>query len=160
MAASDMPGIIGCQRAALRTPLVADPGERWEYGIGIDWAGLAVEAVTGKRLADVLVRDGILGPLGMRDTGFRIGPEQRGAARLHACPRRRTGPWRQSPSRCRRTPNSTWAAAGSTAPRRTTCAFCRMLLNGGTLDGARILAPETVAALGRNQIGRAEGRGR
>ena len=37
--ARSVPGIIGCQRAALTTPLVADPGERWEYGIGIDWAG-------------------------------------------------------------------------------------------------------------------------
>ena len=34
-----LPGIITCRRTALDTPLVADPGERWEYGIGIDWAG-------------------------------------------------------------------------------------------------------------------------
>src|SRR5437868_10758233 len=42
-----LPGIIECKNQALATPLVADPGERWEYGINLDWAGKAVEAVTG-----------------------------------------------------------------------------------------------------------------
>ena len=46
--AKGVPGIITCQNAALRTPLLSDPGERWEYGINIDWAGKMVETVSGK----------------------------------------------------------------------------------------------------------------
>jgi len=49
-AAKDIPGIITCQNAALRTPLLSDPGDRWFYGINIDWAGKMVEATSGKSL--------------------------------------------------------------------------------------------------------------
>ena len=44
------PGIISCQNAALKTPIMTDPGTRWEYGTNIDFVGKAVEAVSGKRL--------------------------------------------------------------------------------------------------------------
>ena len=46
----NIPGIITCQNAALGTPLLFDPGDKWFYGIGIDWAGKMVEAASGKRL--------------------------------------------------------------------------------------------------------------
>lgn len=55
--------------ASLHTPLLFDPGDQWEYGISTDWVGLAVEAVTGRQLGDVLAET-ILSPLGMVDTGF------------------------------------------------------------------------------------------
>src|SRR5437667_15374 len=45
---ANLPGIISCKNAALTTPLAFDPGDRWEYGINIDFAGKAVEAVSGK----------------------------------------------------------------------------------------------------------------
>ena len=45
-----IPGITTCENKALTLPLASDPGERWEYGINIDWVGKAVEAVSGKRL--------------------------------------------------------------------------------------------------------------
>ena len=48
------PGVISCANAALTLPLVADPGEKWEYGIGIDWVGKAVEAVTGQKLGQIM----------------------------------------------------------------------------------------------------------
>jgi hypothetical protein len=44
------PGIISCQNAALKTPIMTDPGTRWEYGTNIDFVGKAVEARSGKRL--------------------------------------------------------------------------------------------------------------
>ena len=47
-----MPNIFSCQNAALMLPLVFDPGERWEYGINIDWIGKAVERVSDQRLGD------------------------------------------------------------------------------------------------------------
>lgn len=78
-----IPGIGTCQNAALRTPLVADPGERWEYGIGIDWAGKMIEAVSGKRLGAYL-QENFFDPLGMKSTGFKITPDMRGRmARIH-----------------------------------------------------------------------------
>src|SRR6476660_1330703 len=70
------PGITSCKNAALRTPIMSDPGTRWEYGTNIDFVGKVIEAVSGKRL-DAYLRDQVLAPLGMSDTGFRIGESQR-----------------------------------------------------------------------------------
>src|SRR3712207_1375615 len=146
-----LPGIITCKRAALETPLVADPGERWEYGIGIDWAGLAVEAVTGQRLEEVL-RERILGPLGMEDTAFRIGEAQRARlASMHA--RGPDGRLSAIPFEVPQDPEFHMGGGGLYGTAPDYLRFCRMVLNGGTLDGARILSPETVAEMGRNQIG-------
>src|ERR1700675_4319141 len=65
------PGITTCQNAALKTPLMTDPGTRWEYGTNIDFVGKAVEAVSGKRL-DAYLRDHMFAPLGMPRTGVKI----------------------------------------------------------------------------------------
>jgi CubicO group peptidase (beta-lactamase class C family) len=77
----DIPGIISCQNKALTTPLLFDPGERWNYGINIDFIGKAVEAVSGMTLEAYFAAH-ITGPLGMTDTAFRMGESQR--ARLSA----------------------------------------------------------------------------
>src|SRR2546422_2405224 len=74
--ATGTPGITTCTNAALTTPLMFDPGDRWEYGISIDWAGKMVEAVSGQRL-DRYFQENIFGPLGMKDTSFTISPSQR-----------------------------------------------------------------------------------
>ena len=55
------------------TPLLCDPGERWEYGISIDWVGKIVEAVSGQRL-DRYLAEHICQPLGMHDTAFTLSP--------------------------------------------------------------------------------------
>ena len=145
-----LPGIITCRRDALRTPLVADPGERWEYGIGIDWAGLAVEAVTGQRL-DAVLRERVLGPLGMRDTGFRIGEAQRARlASMHA--RGPDGSLAAIPFEVPQDPEFHMGGGGLYGTAPDYLRFCRMVLNGGALDGARILRPETVADMARDQI--------
>ena len=62
------PAIISCANAALNVPLIFGPGERWEYGVGIDFAGKAVEAVTGQKLGRYM-KENIFDPLGMKDTG-------------------------------------------------------------------------------------------
>src|SRR5215207_7477204 len=54
-----IPAITTCQNAALKTPIMTDPGTRWEYGTNIDFVGKAIEAVSGKRL-DVYLRDNVL----------------------------------------------------------------------------------------------------
>ncbi len=112
------PGIISCLNAALKTPIMTDPGTRWEYGTNIDFVGKAVEAVSGKRL-DAYLRDNMFAPLGMNDTGFKI--TNRCASGWSACMRAaRTERWRRSRSSWSRIRNSTWAAAASTARRPTT----------------------------------------
>ena len=81
--ATGIPAVGSCQNAALTTPLLADPGERWEYGISIDWVGKMVEAASGQRL-DRYMTEKLFMPLGMGDTGFAIGPAQRlRKARMH-----------------------------------------------------------------------------
>ena len=65
MKVANVPGIVTCKNDALKAPLVADPGDSWEYGINIDWAGKAVERVSGQSLDDYL-REHIFAPLGMR----------------------------------------------------------------------------------------------
>src|SRR6476660_3637050 len=66
LAKTGLPGIISCQNAALKTPIMTDPGTRWEYGTNIDFVGKAVEAASGKRL-DAYLRDNLFAPLGMSD---------------------------------------------------------------------------------------------
>src|SRR6202023_2997861 len=70
------PGITTCKNAALQTPIMTEPGTRWEYGTNVDFVGKAVEAISGKRL-DAYLRDHLFKPLGMTDTGFKIGEQQR-----------------------------------------------------------------------------------
>jgi methyl acetate hydrolase len=145
-----LPGVISCRRAALTTPLVADPGERWEYGIGIDWAGLAVEAVTGRRLAEVL-RERVTGPLGMADTAFRVGAAQRARlASMHA--RGPDGSLAPIPFEVPQDPEFHMGGGGLYGTVRDYLRFCRMILGGGALEGARVLAPETVTEMRRDQI--------
>jgi methyl acetate hydrolase len=140
------------ERALLpRTPLMFDPGTRWQYGTNIDWVGRIVEAVSGERL-DVYFRKHILGPLGMTDTGFVISPAQR-ARRANAHLRKPDGSLVPQPLEAPSTPK-TFSGGGSlysTAPDYLT--LIRMMLQGGQFDGVQILRPETVALMGENQIG-------
>src|SRR6201999_22159 len=76
LAKAGLPAVTTCKNDALKTPLMTDPGTRWEYGTNIDFVGKAVEAASGKRL-DAYLRDHMFVPLGMSDTGFRIGESQR-----------------------------------------------------------------------------------
>ena len=150
MAHAGVPGIITCQNAALATPLVADPGERWEYGTGIDWAGKAVEAVSGQKL-DAYLQDHVLGPLGMRDTAFRIGDAQRARlAAMHA--RQPDGGLQPIPFEVPQDPEFHMGGGGLYATAPDYLRFCRMVLGRGRLDGAQILRAETVAEMERDQI--------
>src|SRR5262245_50508714 len=72
---SGMPSMASGKVAALRMPLVFDPGDKWEYGVNIDWAGRLVEALSGQTL-DAYFRDKIFTPLGMQDTAYVTSAEQ------------------------------------------------------------------------------------
>lgn len=146
-----LPSIATCRYAALRVPLVFDPGERWEYGIGIDWTGRLVEIVSGQDL-DAYVREHIADPLGMKDTSFRLRDDM--AARLvgtHA--RQPDGTLAPITFEFPQDADFHMGGGGLFSTGPDYLAFVRMLLNGGTLDGARVLRPETVALMGRNAIG-------
>jgi methyl acetate hydrolase len=140
-------------KAALISPLLFDPGERWEYGISTDWVGLAVEAAGGKRL-DTWFDDEIFGPLGMKDTRFTPSAEQttrRAALQL----RGEDGNLVPFPVEIGGGPDVEVLSGGGglsgTGPDYMR--FLRMLLNSGTLDGRSVLKRETVADMARNQIG-------
>jgi CubicO group peptidase (beta-lactamase class C family) len=146
-----MPSTTTGKLAALRMPLVFDPGDKWEYGINIDWAGRIVEAVSGQSL-DAYVRDTILAPLGMQDTGFVIAPEQRARqARVHQ--RQADGTLVPQPLETPFTPEFYAGGGGLYSTATDYLTFLQMLLHGGSFKGARILRPETVALMGRNHVG-------
>ena len=144
------PGIISCANAALDLPLVFEPGSAWDYGIGIDWAGKAVEAVSGKSLG-VYLADNLFRPLGMRDTGFRIRDDQRARlARMHA----------RTPEgiiaidfEIPQAPEFEMGGGGLYSTVGDYLRFTRMILEGGVLDGVRVLAAPTVAQMSQNAMG-------
>jgi methyl acetate hydrolase len=145
------PRVMSGRVAALRRPLAFDPGERWEYGINIDWIGRIVEALSGQPL-DAYLRDRIFAPLGMEDTGFVATPEQHTRqASVHQ--RQADGSLVAQPLPAPSTPEFYAGGGGLRSTARDYLSFLQMLLQGGSFDGARILRPETVALMGENQIG-------
>ncbi len=133
---------------SIRMPLMFDPGERWEYSVGIDWAGLAVEAATGEKLGDYMAEH-VFAPLGMTGTGFYDALPD-GAAQVHV--RDESGALKVQPMFLG---GGEYHNAGGgligTAPDYAR--FVRAMLRGGELDGKRVLKQETVAEMARNQIG-------
>jgi CubicO group peptidase (beta-lactamase class C family) len=145
------PSISTGKLASLLLPLLFDPGERWQYGINIEWVGRAVEAASGKPL-DVYLREHIFAPLGMTDTGFALSPEQ--TARLvHVHQRRADGLLEPITVETPQKPEF-WAGGGGLySTGRDYLTFQRVVLGQGQLDGVTLLRPDTVAAMASNQTG-------
>ena len=152
--AATLPGNMSGRWKALNYPMVFEPGERWKYGTGIDWLGLIVERIDGRRI-DRFCREEIFDPLLLPDTRFEV--EEHMAARLASVKRREAdggfadqafGP----PS------NPEFYGMGhalySTAPDYMR--FLRLFLNAGALDGVRILSEAAIAQMLSNQIGTLE----
>ena len=138
-------------RAGHRQPLLFDPGQGWIYGIGIDWVGIAIEAASGQRL-DAYLGEHIFGPLGMTDTCFALTPEQETRkAGMHV--RGPDGALATMPFGMPANPEVLSGGGGLSSTARDYGRFLRMLLNGGTLDGARVLSAQSMAALGQVQTG-------
>ncbi len=146
-----IPGITTCENKSLTIPLNADPGTKWEYGINLDFVGKAVEAASGKKLGTYFA-DHIFAPLGMKDTAFKIGAAQR--ARLVGMHTRTPdGGLAPFPFELVQEPEFQMGGGGLYGTAPDYIAFVRMLLNGGTLNGNRVLKPETVAMMAQNHIG-------
>src|SRR5882757_2190414 len=120
-------------------PLLHQPGEVWEYSIGFDVLGRVIEVVSGQTF-DQFLQSRLFAPLRMVDTGFYV-PEDK-LARLVAVPGAQPAPLSDGDVAKPQTFFSGGGGIVSTAP--DFLRFCQMLLNGGELDGARILKPETV----------------
>jgi methyl acetate hydrolase len=143
------PSITSCQNAALLLPLTSDPGEKWEYGIAIDWVGKAVEAVSGQTL-DRIMQDEIFNPLGMSDTGFKIGTAQRQRlAKIHSrTPDCLVSTGMEIPQ----DPEFHMGGGGLYSTVGDYLKFTRMLLHGGSFNGVEVLRPTTVATMSRNAM--------
>ncbi len=146
-----IPGIISCQDAALGLPLAFDPGENWDYGIGIDWAGKAVERASGQKLGDYLAEH-LFGPVGMTDTGFKLTPDRRTRlAGMHA--RAEDGALAPIPFEIPQEPEFEMGGGGLYGTAADYLAFEQLFLNEGRANGRQVLKPETVALMRRNAIG-------
>ena len=149
--ATNTPGLTSLSLDSIRTPLMFDPGTKWQYGLGIDWAGIVLESVTKSKLGDYF-NEYLLQPLGMVDTGFVCSPNMlERKAVLHF-----------------RNPDSSFLAVqlptfenpefdsgggGLFSTMSDYARFMRMILNDGELEGTRVLAAETVAQMATNQMG-------
>lgn len=145
------PNIFSCQNVALKTPIMSDPGTRWEYGINIDFVGKAVEAASGKRL-DAYLRDHMFAPLGMNDTAFKITDDMR--QRLVATHARgEDGSLAPIPFEIEQNPEFHMGGGGLYSTAGDYIKFTQMILNKGRGNSNQVLKPETVALMGQNHIG-------
>jgi methyl acetate hydrolase len=136
-------------------PMLFDPGERWHYSTSTDVVGRLVEVVSGQKLEDYF-REHIFVPLKMNDTSYNV-PEAKGP-RLVAQQQRdgdkMDGPVvLQIPPLVGLTISNPIGGGGLASTAEDYGRFMRMVLNGGELDGARVLKAETVKLMEQNQIG-------
>jgi len=135
-------------------PLLFDPGERWHYGTSTDVVGKLIEKVSGQKLEDYF-RQHIFAPLQMPDTFYNVPQEK--ASRLVAA-QQRAGERMdgliilQTPQPGLTIPEPI-GGGGLASTANDYGRFMRMLLNGGELDGARVLKAETVTLMGQNHVG-------
>ena len=135
-------------------PLLFEPGEKWWYGTSTDIVGRLVEKISGQTLEDYF-RQHIFTPLKMTDTSYNV-PEQK-AARLVAAQQRDGERMDGAIVKTAVQPGlaipQPVGGGGLASTASDYGRFVRMLLNGGELDGARVLKAETVALMGQNHIG-------
>jgi len=139
-----------------KLPLLYQPGTRWVYSISVDIQGYLVEKLSGKSLPDFM-RERIFEPLGMKDTGFYVPKEKMDRlATLYrvsdknewtpASPENDLAPDLSKP------PTMPSGGGGLLATAQDYLRFAQMLLNGGQLDGVRLLAPPTVKLMTSNHL--------
>ena len=138
---------------AARTPLFEDPGTNWRYGISTTILGRLVEVWSGKPLEDYL-QERVFGPLGMTDTGFWVEPERadRLATVYRASREGELRPYQMEEIPFTEQPVLIEGGVGLVASTMDFLRFSQMFLNGGELDGNRVLQPETVTMMTVNRI--------
>ena len=146
------PSVITSSKASINTPLLFDPGDDWEYGCNIDWAGQVVEGISGKRLGEFM-QERIFAPLGMSSTAFTMTPSMRARlARMHQ--REAGGKVKPMPDfELPQDPEVHMGGHGLYATVQDYCRFIRMWLNDGMGPNGRVLKKETVLAAEKNGLG-------
>ena len=146
----DLEGMIG---TLSRLPLEFSPGEAWNYSVSTDVVGYLVQKLAGKPLGQVL-QERIFGPLKMADTGFFVAEDQK--ARFTACyePARGGLKLQDDPqtSPFLGPPTLESGGGGLVSTAADYMRFAQMLLRGGELEGARILAPMTLRLMTANHL--------
>ncbi|MBV8159098.1 MAG: beta-lactamase family protein [Dyella sp.] len=147
-------GLNGMIESLSQLPLDYSPGEEWNYSVATHVLGYLIEQISGQSFADYL-QTALLDPIGMPDTGFFVSDDK--AERLCAC-------YRPTPtgglhlqddpatSAFRQVPALASGGSGLVSTAHDYLRFCRMLLNGGTIDGRQILSPKTIALMTLNHL--------
>ena len=140
--------------ALAELPLEFSPGTRWNYSVATDVVGHLIEVISGQRL-DAYLAEHILGPLGMGDTGFTIRDEQvpRFAANYE---RQADGRLKlvDDPARSQYRQSTFLSGGGGLVSTASDYArFLQMLLDGGTLDGRRLLSRKTLELMTADHLG-------
>lgn len=159
-------GTIGeMVRVLARQPLWFNPGTAWEYGLSTDVLGYLIEVVSGRPL-DHYLRERLFEPLGMADTGFHVPDDQRGRLaavyapaaggglqRIPDDPPVVAGNLEYSPSHVYAHPGSYFSGgAGLVSTAVDYARLLQMLLNGGELNGHRLLSPSGVRSMTTNAV--------
>ncbi len=139
-----------CESLA-KLPLAFQPGTHWRYSLAIDVLGRLVEVISGKPL-DKFFEERIFNPLGMVDTGFFVPPSKMNrVATVYGHPEPGKGLVRMDPLKPHQSSPSWLSGGGGLVSTMDDYArFAQMLVNGGALDGVRILSPRTVALFSQN----------
>lgn len=150
--AQGIPSVVSSTFASVKTCLLWDPGEKWGYGVNIDWVGKVVEAVRGKRLGDVM-QERVFAPLGMNDTSFVMTPSmQSRRAVIHD--RAMDGKLTPLPDLVLpQPPEMDMGGHGLYSTVGDYMKFIRMILNDGAGPNGRVLKTETVDQMSRNGLG-------
>lgn len=147
----DQPSVITATKAALMTPLLFDPGEKWEYGSNIDWCGQVVEGITGKRLGEVL-QSRVFAPLGIEDMTFELHDGLRARlAGMHS--RNADGSLTPMAFELPAAPEVHMGGHGLYGTVGDYMKFIRMWLNDGRGPHGQVLRADTVRMAERNHLG-------
>lgn len=139
-----------------QVPLAYEPGTQWMYSASVDVQGAILQRITGQRL-DAFMQAKILGPLKMKDTGFVVPPEKRGRfANLYLLSGGKLGPMPPGAglfyNTYEQSPGFPSGGGGMVTTAGDYARFGQMLLNGGRLDGARIISPAAAKLMMSNQL--------
>lgn len=146
-------GLEDFARQAAALPLLAGPGERWNYSISTDILGRVIE-VASRQSLDAFFRARITGPLGMDDTAFVVPADKRGRFTGHYAVQDGALQLVDSPADGEYTRTPAWLSGGGglTSTASDYIRFAQMLLQDGRLGETQILAPETVQMMRANRL--------
>ena len=150
--AKGIPTVVSCTSASIKTVLLHDPGERWTYGVNIDWLGKIVEQQRGKRLGEVM-KERLFEPLGMKDIAFTMSDSMT-ARRVTIHNRTADGKLTPLPDLALpQPPEMDCGGHGLYATVGEYMKFIRMMLNDGAGPNGRVLKAETVERMSQDGLG-------